>query len=53
MKNAQKKDAIWEFFSEIVVNGAIKAKCKMCGDDIASLVARMKRHVEDCRKRHN
>ena len=47
------KDDIWEYFSEIVVNGAIRAKCKICGDDIASLVARMKRHVEDCRKRHN
>ena len=35
----RQKDAIWEYFSEIVVNGAIRAKCKMCGDDIASLVA--------------
>ena len=49
----RQKDAIWENFSEIVVNGAIRAKCKKCGVDIASLVARMKRHVEECRERHN
>ena len=23
----KQKDAIWEYFSEIVVNGAIRAKC--------------------------
>ena len=46
----RQRDAVWDRFTEVVVNGITRAQCKLCNIEMVSLVARMKQHAESCRK---
>ena len=46
----RQRDAVWDRFTEVVVNGITRAQCKLCNIEMVSLIARMKQHAESCRK---
>ena len=48
----RQKDVIWNDFAEIHRDGSLRAQCKLCEQDVAPLVARMKNHVDNqCKRR--
>lgn len=53
MPGGRQKDAIWQYFLEKCGNTKTgrRAICKICKKEIQGIVARMKTHYEECKKR--
>ena len=41
----REKDPVWRDFTEVLINGVKRAKCKKCGVDQCAIVQRMKEHA--------
>ncbi|XP_025051378.1 uncharacterized protein LOC102368925 isoform X2 [Alligator sinensis] len=50
LTSGRKRDSLWEYFEEIPSLGkkGKRAKCKQCKREMQGLVARMKRHRDNC-----
>jgi len=48
----KRKSIVWDFFDEIVVDGVVKAKCRMCSGILSAVSANgtghLKRHMDSC-----